>query len=195
MPATKNVMTGTPKAGTTGYLFRGPSGTALPTDEKTALAVAYLDQGFVSEDGVERAISKAYEVIRDMGGNEVLKTRTEHGVSVSFALLETLNGETAKTVYGASAVTVTAATASAGTKVAIAYKGDEVGDNSVWVLETAIGLKIKRYVFPNAQLATEDQTVTLTSKDAATFPVGLTLYPDAAGVYFYEYSDDGVKTA
>lgn len=195
MTATKNVMTGTPKAGTTGYLFRGPAGTAIPTDEKTALNAAFLDQGFVSDEGVERAITKAYEVIRDMGGNEVLKTRTEHGVEVKFALLETLNGNTAKTVYGDGAVTVTPATALAGTKVAIAYKGDEPGANCPWVLETALGGKVKRYVFPNAMLATEDQTVTLTSSEAATLPVSLTLYPDASGVYFYEYSDDGVKTA
>lgn len=194
MPNAKNVMTGTPKGGVGGYLFRGPLGTALPTDEKTALDAALLDQGYVSEDGVERAISKTYETIRDMGGEEVLKTRTELGVTVSFSLLETLNGETAKTVYGASAVTITAATASSGTKVAVAYDGSEVA-NSVWVLETALAGKIKRYVFPNAQLASEDQTVTLNSASAATFPVSLTLYKDASGKYFYEYSDDGVFSA
>lgn len=194
MPNAKNVMTGTPKGGVGGYLFRGPLGTALPTDEKTTLNVAFLDQGYVSEDGVERAISKTYETIRDMGGEEVLKTRTELGVTVSFSLLETLNGETAKTVYGASAVTITAATASAGTKVAVAYDGSEV-PNSVWVLETALAGKIKRYVFPNAQLASEDQTVTLNSASAAMFPVSLTLYKDSSGKYFYEYSDDGVFSA
>lgn len=36
MTATKNVMTGTPKAGTTGYLFRASAGTAIPADEKDA---------------------------------------------------------------------------------------------------------------------------------------------------------------
>lgn len=194
MPASKNVMTGAPKSGVAGYLFRGPLGTALPTTEVIALNAALIDQGYVSEDGIERTITKAFEAIRDMGGEEVLKTRTEIGIKVSFALLETLNGNVAKTVYGDSAVTVTAATASAGTKVAIAYAGDEV-PNSVWVLDTALAGKIKRYVFPNAQLSTEDQTVTLNSSTAATIPVELTLYKDSAGKYFYEYSDDGVKSA
>ena len=194
MPNTKNVMTGAPTGAVGGYLLRAPLGTALPTTEASALNAGFIDQGYVSEDGVERAISKTYEVIRDMGGNEVLKSRTEHGVTVTFALLETLNGEVAKTIYGTDAVTITAANAGAGTKVAIAYAGAEV-PNSSWVLDTKLADKIKRYVFPNAQLATEDQTVTLNSSTATTFPVSLTLYPDAAGKYFYEYSDDGVKSA
>lgn len=195
MPATKNVMTGTPTGGVAGYLFRAPAGTALPTDESTALNAAFKDQGFVSEDGIERAIKKAYETIRDMAGNEVLKPRTEHGVSVKFSLLETLNGETAKTVYGASAVTVTAATSTSGTKMAIAYSGAEVSDASEWVLETALGGKAKRHIWPNAVISTEEQTVTLDSKTANSFPLELTLYPDEDGNYFYEYSNDGVKSS
>lgn len=194
MPKTSNVMTGMPKAGASGYLFRAPLGTALPTDEATTLNVAFKDQGFVSEDGVERAISKAYNAIRDMGGTEVYRARSEHSVQLSFALLESLNGETMQTVYGTGAVTITAATASSGTKVAVAYKGEEV-DNSVWVLDTALGGKVKRYVFPNAQLASEDQTVTIRGADAVTFPVTLGLQPDASGVFFYEYSNDGVFSA
>lgn len=194
MPNRKNVMTGMPKGGVAGYLFRAPLGTAIPTNETTALNAAFKDQGFVHEDGVERTINKAFEVIRDMRGDEVLKVRTEHGVQVTFSLLETLNGETATTVYGASAVTVTAATVSSGTKVAIAYKGEDVAD-SAWVLELALGSKAKRIIFPVASLTTEEQTTTLTGKEAATFPVTLTLYPDATGTYFYEYSDDGVFSA
>lgn len=185
-----NVMTGTPRVG--GYLFRAPLGTPLPTDASTPLDAAYIDQGYVSEDGVERAVTKAYEAIRDMGGTEVLKTRTEIGVAVTLALLETLNAETAKSVYGEDAVSVTPADGSHGTQVAIAYAGEEV-DNSVWVLDLALAGKLKRHVWPNTQLATEDETVTLNSSTADMLPVSLTLYPDESGKYYYTYSDDGVK--
>lgn len=193
MPNRQNVMTGTPRGGTAGYLFRAPIGTALPTDATTTLASAYKDMGYVSEDGVERAINKAYNTIRDMGGTEVLKVRNEHGVTVTLALLETLNGDTAKAVYGDDAVTVTAATSSHGNQVHIAYKGDEP-DDAIWVLDLALGGKLKRHIWPSTQLTSEDSTTTLNGEDAASFPVTLTLYADTSGVYFHEYSDDGQQT-
>ena len=192
MPNRQNVMTGTPRGGTAGYLFRAPLGTPLPTNAEAPLDAAFVDMGYVSSDGVERAISKAYNTIRDMGGTEVLKVRNEHGVTVTLALLETLNGNTAKAVYGDSAVTVTPADASHGNRVSVSYAGAEP-DDAIWVLDLSLGGKLKRHVWPSTQLTSEDSTTTLNSEDAATLPVTLTLYPDAAGNHFYEHSDDGAK--
>lgn len=187
-----NVVAGRPKPG--GAIFRAPLGTALPTSESTALAGTYISQGYAHEDGLERSISKAYNTIRAWGGDEVKRSRTELTVELTFTLIEAANGEVAKTIWGASAVTITAATSGAGTKIAVAYKGEDPA-NSVWVFDLKDGAHVRRIVCPNAQVVTEDFTQTFSDEDVIGYPVTLSLRADSSGVFFYEYSDDGVTSA
>lgn len=187
-----NVVAGTGKPG--GYAFRAPLGTALPTDETTVLPDAFKNQGYASSDGLSRAISKAYEIIRDWNGDEVKRNKTETSVTITFTLIEAANGEVVKTVFGEDAVTITPATASAGTKIAVAYKGEEV-PSSTWVFDMKDGKHVRRIVAAVGQNVTEDFTQEMTSGGVISYPVTLVLYPDDAGNFFYEYSDDGVTTA
>lgn len=184
------VMAGKPKIG--GAAFRAPTGTALPTDEKTTLPAAWLEQGYLSSDGLKQAISKAYTSIKAWGGDEVLNVRNEHGVKFSFTLIEALNANVLTTVFG-NDVQITPATVQAGTKIALAYSGEEQ-DNSVWVFEIAYRKRVKRIVAANAQITTSDVTIEYKDDSIIAYPVELTCYPDANGKYFYEYTDDGVKS-
>lgn len=188
----RNVAVGAPKIG--GAIFRAPLATALPTDEKTSLGVGFIPQGYAGADGLQRAISKAYEIIRAWGGDEVHRPRTELSITMSFTLIESYNGEVAKTIWGNDAITVTAASPTAGAKIALAYKGKELPKSS-WVFDMQDGDKLRRIVLPEAQMVTESLEQTFGDSEVVAYPVELTLRADATGVFFYEYTDDGVKTA
>lgn len=185
------VVTGKGKIG--GYMFRAPLGTALPTSEATALSAAYIDQGYASSDGFKRAIAKAYQVIRDQRGDEVKRAKTQTSVTLELTLIEANNPEVIKSVFATSNVTVSAATASAGTKIAVAYNGAEPAQ-SVWVTDLADDNgALKRIVFPNSAIVTESFETEYSNSKEIQIPVTLTCYKDAAGNFFYEYTDDGIK--
>ena len=65
MPEAKNVTTGKPKY--SGAIYYGPLKTALPTDATTVLAAAYLQLGYVSEDGVTNSNSADGDTINAWG--------------------------------------------------------------------------------------------------------------------------------
>lgn len=185
------VQVGKPKP--TGAIFNAPLGTALPTDESTAFAVAYEECGYASSEGLSRAISRAYSEIKEWGGKTVLRPQTEVGVKFNFTLIES-TGEVAKKVFGEDAVTVTPATTTAGTKVAVAFDGAEL-PNGVWGFDMVNpGTKgLRRIIAANAQNTTEDFTQTYSGESEIQYPVELTCFPDETGHYFYEYTDDGIK--
>lgn len=187
-PTESKVFVGAPAVG--GAIFRAPLTTALPTDTSTALDAAFIAQGHVSDEGFTRAIEKAYASIVAWGGQEVAKNRTELTVSAAFALIQTIDSDVLETVFGADAVTVTAATTSTSEEIAVAYDGAEL-PTSAWVVNMSYNRRKRRIVFPNAQLTTESFEQTFTDEDLAAFPVELTIYTDDAGKYFYEYTDDG----
>jgi len=187
--SSKNVVAGRPKPN--GAIFRAPLGTALPTSESGTLDAGFIEQGYASEDGLSRAISKAYETIRAWGGDEVKRSRTEIGVELTFTLIEAANGEVAKTIWGEDAVTVTPATVSEGTKIAVAYAGDELPE-SEWVFDLKDGDHLRRIVVPRGQVATEDFTQTFADADVIAYPVTLVCFRDDDGNFFYDYSTDGV---
>lgn len=192
MTNARNVVAGRPKPN--GAIFRAPLGTAVPTDETTELNAAFIGQGYAHEDGLERAISKAYETIRAWGGDEVKRSRTELTVQLTFTLIEAANGEVAKTIYGEDAVTVTPATSSSGTKIVVAYSGEDP-DDSTWVFDLKDGNHVRRIVAPVAQVVTEDFTQTFSDAELIGYPVTLSLTRDESGNFFYEYADDGVTAA
>lgn len=192
MTNARNVVAGRPKPN--GAIFRAPLGTALPTDETTELDAGFLGQGYAHEDGLERAINKAYETIRAWGGDEVKRSRTELTVELTFTLIEAANGNVAKSIWGEEAVTVTAPTASTGTKIAVVYKGEDADDSS-WVFDLKDGNHVRRIVIPFAQNVTEDFTQTFSDSDLIGYPVTLSVTRDEEGAFFYEYADDGVTAA
>lgn len=188
----KLVVAGKPNVG--GAVKRAPLGTAVPTDEKTALNASFKDQGYSNEDGLKRTIDKAYETIRAWGGDLAKKSRTEITVTLEFTLIQAADPEVAKTIWGDSAVTVTPATASSGTKIAVSYDGTDAVQ-SAWVFELKDGDHLRRIVCPVAEISTESFEQEFTDSSVISYPVTLTLYKDSAGQYFYEYSDDGIKSA
>lgn len=173
-----------------GGVLAGPRGTTLPTTAVATPNVALKAMGYISDSGLERSEDRSTSDILEWGGKLVKRKQTGFAVELTFAFLEYLNADAAKTVYGDTAVTVTPADAAHGTQIAIAVNGDESPHLS-WVFDMADGAAKIRLAVPDGQITSTD-TIGYTRDGAALRTVTVTAYPDASGNFLYEYTDDGV---
>lgn len=187
-----NVLTGAPDQLTTGPILSAPRGTVLPTDPLDTLDPAFKDSGYISTDGLNLTPERSTESIRDWSGAEVRKILTEFAATLAWAHLET-NEASLKNYFGDDNVTVTAATATEGTRIAALLKGAEL-PRKAWVFKIKDGDHRVLIVVPDGQI-TETGEVSFVKSGAITWPCTLTTYPDADGVHVYVYTDDGVFTA
>ena len=173
-----------------GALYLGPTGTAIPTDETTALDVALLAMGYLHKDG--GALKSLREVTTEQawGGDTVLITETKTGVELTFTLIETLGELANQVAYGSDNVTTTAATISTGTKVATKI-GGPIDDHWAGAVDLKNGLKKVRYVWSDGQVTSIDD-VTWKDDSSEGYKITISLLKDSAGFYAYRYSDDGV---
>lgn len=141
-----NVSTGKPK--TTGAIFRAPIGTTLPTDASTALAEEFKELGYVSEDGVRNTNTAETEDVKAWGGDPVLNLQTGKPDNWKFKLLESLNPEVLKTVYGDANVTVDAS----GKTITVKATSEQAKD-TVYVIDMVMkNGAMKRVVIPIGSL-------------------------------------------
>ena len=172
-----NVATGKPKV--TGGVWRAAKGTTLPTDAITALASAFKCMGYISEDGVVNSNSPSTSDIKAWGGDVVASPQTEKPDTYQFTMIEVLNTEVQKAVYGESNV----ATATGKTTIQANSKD---GDESVWVIETALRGSYKRIVIPDGKI-TEIGDITYKDDDVVGYQVTVKCFPDSSGNTHYEY--------
>ena len=181
MPNTANVKTAVPK--TTGAIWRAPKGTTLPTDASTALASAFEDMGYVSEDGVTNSNSPDSEKIKEWGGQTVLVVVNEKSDSFKLTLLEALNEDVLETVYGAANVTTGTNT------IAIVANAAALGEY-VYVIDMKMGTALKRIVIPCGSLS-EIGDIVYKANEPVGYELTLECLPDSSGNTHYEY----IKTA
>ena len=169
-------------------------GTTLPANESTQLGAAFASVGYLGDAGLTRTEKTDSDTKKAWGGDTLVVLDKGTTYTAKFVLAEYLNPVVQKLLYGDGNVTATAATSSAGNKLAII--GKQLGSlpHKVIAIQMFSGPAVGRILFPDAQI-TDRGDVVYKDDDIAAREVTLTLLPDASGNYFYEYWDDGRKTA
>lgn len=168
-----------PKVG--GALWRAPLGTALPTDATSNLNAAFVELGYLSQEGLVNSNSPTGTDVFAWGGDKVLTTAENKPDTFKGTLLETLNINVLKTAYGDANVTGTLA---AGLTV---KANNTERANYCYVAEMVLrGGGVKRIVLPSASISAMDD---ITYADNAASGYGLTFScePDSSGNTHYEY--------
>jgi hypothetical protein len=174
----KNVSAGKPKIG--GSIFCADVGATLPTDATSDLSDDYKALGYISEDGVANGLSGDGDTIKAWGGDIVLKTSSSE--TYVFTMIESLNEEVLKTVYGDDNVVGDEDGA-----LDISHKPGEELPSKVIVIEILMtGRRAKRIVIPDAEVTAVGE---VTYKDSAAigYPTTLTAHPDDYGATAHEY--------
>lgn len=176
-----NVTAGKPAI--SGAVFRAVQGTTPPTDATSTLAAAFKALGYVSEDGLVNSNSPSTESIRAWGGDEVLVVQNEKEDTFQLTLIEVLNEEVIKAVYGSSNVTGTITGSSGLTIKANAAEPVE----GVWAIDMVISTNcVKRIVIPHGKIS-ELGDITYVDNDAVGYEITITAIPDTNGNTHYEY--------
>lgn len=189
MPSSSNVSAGKPKV--TGAIFMAPIGTTLPTDSTTALNSAFVELGYASDAGVVNSESRETETIKAWGGDTVLKPFTGKEDTFKFTLIEALNVDALKLVYGESNVSGSLANG-----ITIKSAAEDLEYHS-FVIEMVLNGAVKRIVIPSAKV-TEVGDITYADGEAIGYDTTLSCVPDATGGTHYEYikavSNSGTTT-
>lgn len=191
-PSTSNVLTGKPLV--TGGVLVADAGTALPTDTEATLAAAFKALGYITDNGLTKSDSLSSSTIFAWGGSIIATPQKSREVTFKFEVAEHLNPIGHELVYGDDNVVATAATATEGALLAITGAANAVPPQKAYVFEIFGGSARDRIAVPLAQV-TSIGDVVYKDDGIASRELTITCFPDASGNYFYEYTDDGRKTA
>jgi len=177
-----NVTAGKPK--TSGAIFWAPYSPTLDLPETTteSLASAFKNLGYVSDDGLTNSNSPENEDIKAWGGDTVLSVQKSKDDTFKLTLIEILDINVMKAVYGSDNVSQDSTT----NQITITANSDDAEYGS-WVIDMILkGGVAKRIVVPDAKI-TEVGDIVYSDSDAVGYEITLTCVPDASGNTHYEY--------
>lgn len=178
MSDAKNVSAGKPKVG--GAIFKAPIGTVLPKNAKEKLDDAFKQLGYCSDDGLTNGNEQESESKKAWGGDTVLNMGKGRKDTIKCKLIEVLNVEVLKTVYGEKNVT-----GSLDDGIEIKVNNEELESFS-WVVDMILKGAVKRIVFPNAAV-TDVGDVVYKDDELIGYDTTITAVPNEMGDSHYEY--------
>ena len=137
-----------------GAIYRAPLGTELPTNATSELGSDFVSLGFVSDNGYSNANSAEVNKLKAWGGKIVMTSTTEKPDTFTFTLLECINPDVLKAVYGDDNVIVDAITGG----ITIRANANEQ-EECVWIIDTMLHGKRKRTVVPNGKVSSVGEVV------------------------------------
>lgn len=180
MPNVAQVTAGKPKTG--GHVYRAPLGSAIPTNALDELDSAFIDMGYISEDGVTNSNSPESAVVNAWGGTPVLRIQESKDDTYALTFISAMNPEVQKMVYGDTNVTGT----DVSTGIAVSANAKELEDYVYVIDMLAKGNVLHRVVIPSAK-PTEIGDITYNDSDPVGYEVTLGCTADSMGNTHYEY--------
>lgn len=174
-----NVSVGKPKIG--GAVYRAPLGTTLPTDATSELPPAFKALGYVSEDGVTNSNTADMNEIKAWGGDVVIVASSEKPDNWTLTLIEGLNIDVLKTVYGDENVS-----GSLDTGITITANSKEVPAGVIVIDMMLREGAMKRVVMPIAKVG-EVGDITYADDEVIGYETTFNCLPDEPGNTHYEY--------
>lgn len=167
-----NVSFGKPIPG--GSVYNAPLGTTLPTGRDSTLAEAFKCVGYLSEDGITNKNGPSTKTIKAWGGDTVLVLETDKPDEWKLKLIEVLNPDVLKIVYGTDNVSGTLETG-------ITVRANNTPHTaSSWVIDILLNEnKIHRVVIPNATIK-EISDIVYKDDDLIAYDITLAAMPGGA---------------
>lgn len=181
----KNVTAAKPKVG--GAVWRAPLGTVLPKDAKSDLDPAFKGLGYISNSGAVNSNSPSSESTSAWGGDTVLDAMGEKPDKWKFTLIEALDPEVLKTVYGADNVTGTLETG-----ITVKASADDLPFYA-YVVEMVLKNNVKKRVVIPCGTVTSVGDITYADGTAVGYQTTITAIADTDGKTHYEYMQSAGK--
>lgn len=180
MPNVEKVSVGVAKVA--GAIFRGPTTAQMPTSASTELPSEFVELGYASEDGLENNDSYESTTVHAWGGTPVLDIKGKKVDTFKLRLLESLNPNVLKTVYGENNVTVSPD----GKEITVHSVAGSL-PNSAYIFEIALrNNALKRIVVPQGSLS-ERAAVIYKDDEPIGYEITISAMDDGSGKTHSEY--------
>lgn len=171
-----------------GAIYMAPAGTTPPTSSVTALAAAFENLGYISEDGVSNSNSPSSTPIKAWGGDTVYVTNDGRPDDWKFKAIEYLREAVLKLAWGDDNVTGTLAT-----ERIIKTNNKPMGEH-VFVIDIIHRDGImERIVIPKGTM-TAMEDIVYNNTNVVGIGATVTAAPDSSGNSSYRYQRAAAST-
>lgn len=162
-----------------GGIWMGDMTAALPTNASAALSAAFKTLGYVSEDGVTRAISRDNTVVHAWGGDPVAVLSNNKTETFQFKLIEADNLDVLGLTFGE-------ASGALATGITVKSKAD-ISAPHRFVISTILADNIHQRICIPEGVVSEIGEMVYRDNEVIGFDVTITAMADSAGITAYEY--------